>query len=173
MGLADEHAQRNGTDAGDDRSPERLASAISELLISIYNSVDVVEGKMFKRMRGLGVTMSEARIIQLVGDETFHTGRRMTVSQLAAAALVTTSSMTAGVNRLADRGFLAKERDESDGRCVNVRLTERGEKAYRLHTIFHMRMASAVLRGMSAEDARTFQEALERLADFYRTEEEK
>jgi DNA-binding MarR family transcriptional regulator len=83
------------------------------LLVSIYNSVDVVESKMFKRVRGLGVTMSEARIIQIIGDETFHTGKQISVSQIAAMAMVKTSSMTIGFNRLVDRGFLTKERDET------------------------------------------------------------
>lgn len=157
----------------DSASAERITIEISELLVSIYNSVDVVESKMFKRVRGLGVTMSEARIIQIISDETFHTGKQISVSQIAAMAMVKTSSMTIGVNRLVDRGFLTKERDESDGRRVNVALTKKGEEVYRLHTIFHVRMAAAVMEGMSLEDMKKFHEGIKRLAAFYRAEEEK
>lgn len=157
----------------DAKAAERITVEISELLVSIYNSVDTVESKMFKRVRGLGVTMSEARIIQIVGDETFHTDRQISVSQIATEAMVRIPSMTAGVNRLVDRGFLTKERDESDGRRVNVTLTRKGEEVYRLHTIFHMRMAAAIMEGMSLEDMEKFHAGIERLAAFYRAEEEK
>lgn len=161
------------TPTPDAKAAERITVEISELLVSIYNSVDTVESKMFKRVRGLGVTMSEARIIQIVGDETFHTDRQISVSQIATEAMVRIPSMTAGVNRLVDRGFLTKERDESDGRRVNVTLTRKGEEVYRLHTIFHMRMAAAIMEGMSLEDMGKFHAGIERLAAFYRAEEEK
>lgn len=161
------------TPTPDAKAAERITVEISELLVSIYNSVDAVESKMFRRVRGLGVTMSEARIVQIVGDETFHTDRQISVSQIAAEAMVKIPSMTAGVNRLVDRGFLTKERDESDGRRVNVTLTRKGEEVYRLHTIFHMRMAAAIMEGMSLEDMEKFHAGIERLAAFYRAEEEK
>ena len=158
------------TPTPDAKAAERITVEISELLVSIYNSVDTVESKMFRRVRGLGVTMSEARIIQIVGDETFHTDRQISVSQIATEAMVRIPSMTAGVNRLVDRGFLTKERD---GRRVNVTLTRKGEEVYRLHTIFHMRMAAAIMEGMSLEDMEKFHAGIERLAAFYRAEEEK
>lgn len=152
------------------RDVERMTVEISEDLIALYHSIDGLEDKMLRRRSGLQVSLSEARLIQEVGEATFHTTSRITVSQVAEAAGITVASATAGVNRLVRRGLMAKARDERDGRRVNVSLTKRGEEIFRLHTIFYVRMARELMRGMSAEEIAHLKKGVENLTAFYERE---
>lgn len=54
---------------------------------------------------------------------------RLTPGQLIRETHVTSGTMTNRVDRLAHRGFVVREADDSDGRLVLVRLTEAGQEA--------------------------------------------
>lgn len=151
---------------------ERLAVDISKDLLTLFHSINGLEAKMLRRRSGLQVSMSEARLIQEVGDVTFHTDERITVSQVAEASDITVASATIGVNRLVRRGIMAKTRDESDGRRINVSLTRRGEEIYRLHAIFYVRMAKELMRGMTLEEIADLKKGVENLTVFYNREAE-
>lgn len=149
---------------------ERMTVEISDDLLALYHSIEGLEAKMLRRRSGLQVSMSEARLIQEVGDVTFHTSDRITVSQVAEASGIAVASATAGVNRLARRGILAKTRDASDGRRINVSLTRRGEEIYRLHAIFYVRMSRELMRGMTPEEIAHLKKGVENLTAFYERE---
>ena len=141
---------RDDSDAVSNRARARqLTVELSELMASLFNSVDGLEEKMLRRRGGIAVSMSEARVIQIVGDGSFRHHGKVTISQIAEEAQIRVPSATAAVNRLVGRGLLQKHRDSVDSRCVNVTLQKKGEEIYRLHSIFHVRMAEALLEGMS------------------------
>lgn len=154
----------------DQAEARKLTVEISELMVSLFHSVDGLEEKMLRRRGGVDVSMSEARVIQIVGDGTFRKRENVTVSQIAEAAGIRVPSATAAVNRLANRGLLQKSRDNIDSRRVNVTLSKKGEEIYRLHSIFHVRMAQALMEGMSCEDMKKLVQGVKRLDAFYRKE---
>lgn len=145
----------------------KYATEISDLLVSIYNSVEEIETKMLSRTHGFGVSMSDARVIEAVGKRTLHTDKTISVSEVASECHVQVPSATASVNRLVGKGFLRKERSSGDARRVNVLLTSDGERIYRLHTLFHVRMAAFMSDGMSAEEQEILLKGIRRIAEFY------
>ncbi|MGN0286350.1 MAG: MarR family winged helix-turn-helix transcriptional regulator [Atopobiaceae bacterium] len=166
-------SSRSDSDAAGQRARARqLTVELSELMVSLFNAVDGLEEKMLRRRGGIAVSMSEARVIQIVGDGSFRQHGKVTISQIAEEAQIRVPSATAAVNRLVGRGLLQKHRDSEDSRCVNVTLQKKGEEIYRLHSIFHVRMAEALLEGMSCDDMQKLVQGVKRLDAFYRKEAE-
>lgn len=163
-------ARSEAKPTSDQAEARQLTVEISELMVSLFHSVDGLEEKMLRRRGGVDVSMSEARVIQIVGDGTFRKRENVTVSQIAEAAEIRVPSATAAVNRLVSRGLLQKSRDNIDSRRVNVTLSKKGEEIYRLHSIFHVRMAQALMEGMSCEDMKKLVQGVKRLDAFYRKE---
>ena len=144
-----------------------FAAELSDLLVSTYGSIDVLESKMLHDTHGLDISIAESRLVDIVGRATLHGHGRVTVSEIADAAGVRRPSATAAVNRLVKKGFLSKARDENDARCINVTLTRAGERAYRLHAIFHRRMAEIVAGDMTPEEREVLLAGVRRLERFY------
>ena len=58
------------------------------------------------------------------------------------------------------KGYVIRERCDDDRRVVYIRLTEKGEKAYKHHEEFHKKMIQAVLGSLSERgDGCAFQSA--------------
>lgn len=73
-----------------------------------------------------GLQLSEFAIMEVL----LHKGP-LPINTIGDKVLLTSGSMTAAVNRLEDKGYAIREKDEKDGRCFNVHLTPRGSKVIR------------------------------------------
>ena len=73
---------------------------------------------------------------------------RLTAGQLVASTMVTSGAMTNRIDRLAKRGLVRRERDESDGRVVWVALTDEGldliDRAVPAHAENELRMIGSL-----------------------------
>lgn len=144
-----------------------FATELSDLLVSTYGSIDQIESRMLHTGHGLDISVNEGRLLDIVGRTTLHGAGELTVSQIAEAAGVRRPSATAAINRMVDKGFLAKKRNSHDARCINVTLTRSGERVYRLHVIFHARMAEAVAGDMTPQERSVLLAGIRRLERFY------
>lgn len=67
------------------------------------------------------------------------------------------------------KGYVERSRSEEDRRVVLVSLSEKGEKAYFHHRMFHEKMVMEVLDGMDKEETEVLTRALTKLQKFFRT----
>ena len=58
---------------------------------------------------------------------------------------------------------------EEDRRIVNIKLTEKGEKAYHHHAEFHRKMVEAVVETLDEEEIPVLTKALDNLYHFFKT----
>lgn len=140
---------------------------LNEFLVSTYRAIERYEEKSLRVMGGLDLTTSEAHMVEAVGLGMREHPEGVPVTQLADMLGVRVPSATASVKRLMEKGLLSKERSASDGRSINVRLTQQGRRAYRLHAGFHRHMVQACAGQLSAEERRVFASSLAKLADFF------
>ena len=56
-------------------------------------------------------------------------------SEIGAKMMVTVSNLTGIVDRLEEKGFVARERDKHDRRVIHVKLTEKGKKLYKVSVV--------------------------------------
>ena len=62
---------------------------------------------------------------------------------------------------------MERTRSEEDRRVVLVSLSEKGEKAYLHHKIFHEKMVMSVLDGLDAKETEDLMKALLKLRNFF------
>lgn len=161
------HAILTGSPDGAPSADSAFAAELSDLLVSTYGSIDAMESRLLNAGHGLDVSLAESRLLDIIGRSTLHGSGEITVSRLADAAGIRVPSATAAVARMVGKGLVHKRRNEQDARCVNLLLTRDGERIYRLHVIFHKRMAEAIAGDMTVEERATLLAGVRRLEHFY------
>ena len=72
------------------------------------------------------------------------------------------------MNHLVKKGYVERRRSEEDRRVVLVSLSEKGERAYHHHRMFHEKMVMAVMKDLDRQETEALTEALMKLQDFFR-----
>lgn len=83
----------------------------------------------------------------------WHKGRQ-TVGALGKAVLLTSGSITTAVDRLEREGLVSRTRSASDGRVVEVELTEAGRSRIEQAFPGHTTRLNAVFDGLSRQERR-------------------
>ena len=73
------------------------------------------------------------------------------LSGLARHMGVTVGTMSVGVERLVRRGYVRRDRDPSDGRRVNLRLTPAGARVRESHSVLEPELVRSMLLGLEGE----------------------
>lgn len=145
-----------------DEAALKRRDELDELLSSTFNSVLRTEEKSLQNKLTKGLTITEIHTIVAVG---LHETNPMNV--VAARLGVTLATLTTAVNKLVDKGFIARTRCEDDRRKVLVSLTKSGKQVYRAHGLFHRKMIDEALAGLSEEEERVFAGALGKVKAFF------
>ena len=133
-------------------------------LVRCYQSFERASGA---HVRSLGFTPAQFDIIATLGNT-----RGMTFRELGALTLITKGTLTGVVDRLAQRGIVLRCDHPSDGRATLVRLTPRGERAFREVFDPHHAFMQPAFEALSESDRgalvrrlRLLREALDRRMD--------
>lgn len=144
---------------------ERNLETLNSLLVDTFNAILKVEERSIRVGLTDTVTVTEMHILDTIGDDGVRT-----VTELAAAAMVTVSTMTIAINRLEGKKLVERVRDTADRRVVRVRLTEAGRRIAYAHRRFHRRMARAVADGLEPGELDILAQAMEKLRGFFQEE---
>ena len=144
---------------------ERNLETLNSLLVDTFNAILKVEERTIRVGLTDTVTVTEMHILDTIGDDGVRT-----VTELAAAAMVTVSTMTIAINRLEGKKLVERVRDTADRRVVRVRLTEAGRRIAYAHRRFHRRMARAVADGLEPGELDILAQAMEKLRGFFQEE---
>ena len=144
---------------------DKNLEVLNHLLVETFNEILKVEEQSLKLVSGSTVTVNEVHTLDAIGE-----GEPRTVSELAAAMMVTVSTMTIAINRLEKKGLVERERAGHDRRVVRVRLTERGRALSYVHRRFHRRMVKAVSERLTPKEVEVLSRAMENLKNFFHSE---
>jgi MarR family 2-MHQ and catechol resistance regulon transcriptional repressor len=104
------------------------------LWLVLWKATRSLEAHAHRSIQGFGMGQSDFGVLEAL----LHRGP-LSVKELGAKVLLTSGSMTAAVDRLADRGLVARRDDAHDRRSRIVHLTDAGreliEKAFAEHSI--------------------------------------
>ena len=101
--------------------PERFMRSI-RLLAECYQAFEQTSGR---HVRQLGLTPAQFDIVATLGRT-----EGMTFKQLGEMTLITKGTLTGVVDRLADKGLVARAPSARDGRSTVVRLTAAGDRLF-------------------------------------------
>lgn len=149
---------------------DSLTKELNDLLVSVYQSIGRMEQQMLKNDSRIELSISEIHFIEAVGNcmEDYPLGK--TISELSRYMGITMSSVTLAANKLIKKGFLRKEKSETDGRVAHIKLTTQGRRMYRIHRLFHHNMVSDITKGMEVAEKEALLAIVGRLNEFFKKE---
>src|ERR1700719_1783592 len=120
--------------------PRRRAAQLEEIAEGLPQRAKTLS-KIFLSRSSVSVSRTEVGVLRNLRS------RPRRITELAAEERVTQPAITLLVNRLAERGWVERISDPSDGRAVLVSLTSEGEEAFdrlkaEYHALLHEEIAS-------------------------------
>jgi Transcriptional regulators len=141
----------------------RIEQVINELLVKIFNDILIIEQKTLKSGVLNDLSVTEIHTIEAIG---MYTARNM--SEVAADLKITLGTLTTAINKLIKKGYVERNRIETDRRVVQVQLTKKGKLAYRLHEKFHGDMIKDIVDGLEPTEEEILVTSLSKLSKFFK-----
>lgn len=140
--------------------------AINRLLVQLFHDVLRIEEQHLGIGRSkVGLSLKELHVIDTVAHCQQTADNQPT--RIAQRLGVTPGTLTTSINLLVKKGYLARTRDEKDGRIKRIALTEKGENANLAHRRFHEEMVQEVLHTLTPEESQTFVRGLDCVDKFF------
>jgi DNA-binding MarR family transcriptional regulator len=131
--------------------------SIAFLLSHIFREMRHV---LSRRLERHGVTPPQYGVMMLL-----HHVRQVSLTEIARHATKDTPTVCRIIDRLERRGFVRRDKDEVDRRCLLIGLTENGKSiAEACHSIGD-ELEHALLAGLTAREVRTLHALLGRVLD--------
>ena len=137
---------------------------LHDLLVKLFNEIMNIEEKAIITEEFKDISNNDMHIIEAVG-----LGDGNNMSTIAKKLGITVGSLTTSMNSLVNKKYAVRHRSEEDRRIVNIKLTEKGEKAYHHHANFHKKMVEAVVETLDEEEIPVLTKALDNLYQFFKT----
>ena len=138
-------------------------NVLNELLVTIFNDILQIEQNALREGEFKDISITELHTIEAVGMY----GTR-TMTEVAQDLKITVGTLTIAINNLVKKGYVERNRSESDRRVVEISLTRKGKLAYRLHEKFHTDMIKATIKGLSSDEELVLARALDKLNTFFK-----
>ena len=136
---------------------------INDILVNLFNEILKKEEAAIITEEFKDISNNAMHVIEAVG-----LGEGNNMSAIAKKLNITVGSLTTAMNSLVNKKYVVRQRSELDRRVVNVKLTKKGERAYRHHQEFHRQMTEAVIKELSEEEIPVLLKMLDGLRDFFR-----
>nr|WP_204664403.1 MarR family transcriptional regulator [Fusibacter tunisiensis] len=135
---------------------------INRVLVTLFNNILHIEEKALKTGPYKNLTISELHVIEAIGKE-----GPSPMSVIAAKLYVTVGTLTIAINNLVRKGYVMRERSETDRRVVLIQLTDLGVDAHKHHEIFHNEMIEYTMASLSDEESDVLTKALSKITDYF------
>lgn len=144
------------------KDDKNISRGLNEMLVDLFNHVMDIESKVIITEEFKDITNNDIHIIEAVG---INEPRNM--SDIAKRLQVTVGTLTTNMNGLEKKGYIVRERSDSDRRVVYITLTEKGKKAFFHHRDFHKNMIKAVVVDLDDNEKRLLYKCLIKLDKFF------
>lgn len=125
-----------------------LYKKLDEAFSYIANMTWVIEEKTMDVKQIPDLTLGELHVIEMVNK---FNNRPMSI--IASNLNVTVGSLITCVNRLCQKDYLIRTRDEMDHRIINLSVTPKAKKVLKVHDKFHTDILYLALENMSLSNA--------------------
>jgi len=114
--------------------------------------------KLEDDLQELGLTPPQFYVLATIG----YAGS-LPFGEIGAKMLVTVSNLTGIVDRLEDKKFVVRKRDDKDRRVVHVMLTDKGAKLYKSTIPLFEKCVGEIFAGLNNADQKQLSALLRRL----------
>ena len=124
---------------------------VNEVLVTLFREIMDIEERALITSEYKDVSVKDMHVMEAIG---VHEPRNM-------------SAVAIAVNHLVKKGYVERVRSNEDRRVVLVSLSEKGERAYLHHRMFHEKMVMSVLEGLDQKETEVLTAALKKLQRFF------
>ena len=139
----------------------KVTGRINELLVDVYTDILKIEENAFKAGQFSDASIKEVHTVEAIGMY-----EPKTMSEVARSLKITVGTLSVAINNLVKKGFVERERSESDKRVVYVKLSKQGRVLFRIHEKFHSDLVEASISGLNEEEENVLVSALFKLDYF-------
>lgn len=125
-----------------------LYKQLEESFNTIANMTMVIEERTMDTKNIPNLTIGELHLIEMVNR---YNNKPMTL--IANKLHITVGAMTICLNRLVQKGYLLRTRDEMDRRVILLSITQEGKKVLKYHNKFHDDIIGLALDTLSIQQA--------------------
>ena len=123
---------------------------------------NVIEDRTMDRKQIPDLALGELHVIETVNK---NNNKPMTL--IARKEHVTVGALTTCVNRLVQKGYLLRTRDEMDHRVILLSITQKGKKVLKAHDKFHEDILGLTLEGVNLAQATKVMTQFARILEVY------
>lgn len=132
---------------------------LDDIFESLYSDIKQLEEQTVIEGDFSDVSYNDIRVCDAIGDENCRSS-----SEVAKKLRVTMGTLTKAIDGLVGKGYVNRERSESDKRKVLLSLSEKGKMLYRRHKSFHTDMINAIMNDMDEDDKASLGKILGRVS---------
>lgn len=137
-------------------------SDIEARAIELKKNIDVITSH-FKSISSITssdeLNLQELKIVDFIGQR-----ESCIMREVAEYLKVAVSTMTGIIDKLEDKGFVKRERNDEDRRIVRVMLTDKGHKIFQAFVESHMELSRRMLQSLAEEEQKTYLELTKKIA---------
>ena len=133
-----------------------------EEVVDLFNDILKIEASVLKEGEFNDLSVTEMHIIEAIGLD-----REMTMTEVARDLEITVSIPTkyrdiysCGIGR-------CRKRIEEDRRVVLIKLTEKGDEAFKSHADFHDDMIKSIMKELPKDEEEILITALKKMVNFF------
>lgn len=141
---------------------ETTKGIINDLLVEVFNHILSIEQQNLKD-QGVELSMTEVHVLEAIVKT-----EDPSMTHIANRLRVTVGTLTTSINRLVEKGYVTRERLESDKRRVIVSVTPKSDEILKIHNLFHDEMIAATIRDMKLDQDDNLMNALNNLKEYFR-----
>lgn len=141
---------------------EDARTILNELLVDMFNHILILEQKNLQD-KGIKLSMSEVHTL-----ENIQKSESKTMTDVAKRSLVTSGTLTVAVNRLEEKGYINRVRDEIDRRIIRLELTKKAKAVLSIHDKFHDHMINSFIKDLNVDEDTVLIESLEKIMDYFK-----
>ncbi|WP_048569226.1 MarR family winged helix-turn-helix transcriptional regulator [Clostridium cylindrosporum] len=142
---------------------ENKQKVINDLLVDIFNDILIIEQKTISYGEYKDISVTEIHTIEAIGISNLKS-----MSEIAAELNITVGTLTTAINNLVKKGYVERQKSESDRRVVKISLTKKGKLVHRLHEMFHCDMVMSSIQGLTEHEIDVLVRSLDKLNNFFR-----
>lgn len=139
---------------------------LNHFLVVTFNTILRLEEKTLESLTNNNLSISEVHLLETI----FETMKKdeNTATNIAHAAGITLGSLTTAVKTLEKKGYLVRERDESDKRIIHIIPTPIATFVNDQHREFHEKMVEEIVGNLSIKEEEILIEALSKVQSYFR-----
>lgn len=136
---------------------------LNEVLVNLFRDVMEIEQRALESSEFQDLTNNDMHVIEAIGIQ-----EPKNMSTIARTLSVTVGTLTIAMNSLVKKGYVIRQRGQTDRRVVYISLSEKGKAAYQHHARFHQEMIQSVVELLTEDELAALTKALTCLDHWFR-----